>query len=244
MTGPQPGEGDVGLPAFDAGANRLGALAVALTDRLQASMKAGGRSASAAAALSALYSFLDEPSVDQLGRVVGLTSSGAVRLVDGLEAEGLVTRRRGTDARVTVVTLTQAGRQAAEAMMASRSSVLREALAPLSASERASFDESLSRVLVGLVQARAGAVPEGPGARDPGAREPGAREPGGGGGWLCRLCDTAACGAERGKPCPVTCEALGLRVDDVPASHDAPQLADDEKGERPADEDEPGPRRV
>ena len=149
--------GDDGLPPFDAGANRLGALALALTDRLQASMKAGGRSASAGTALSALYSFLDEPSVEQLGRVVGLTSSGAVRLVDGLEAEDLVTRRRGTDARVTVVTLTQAGRQAAEAVMASRSSVLREALAPLSASERASFDESLSRVLVALVQARAGA---------------------------------------------------------------------------------------
>ncbi|MEA2703151.1 MAG: hypothetical protein QOD63_1096, partial [Actinomycetota bacterium] len=52
--------------AFDAGANRLGALALALTDRLQGALRAagsGGLSASSATALSALHTFLDEPSV-------------------------------------------------------------------------------------------------------------------------------------------------------------------------------------
>jgi DNA-binding MarR family transcriptional regulator len=214
----------------DAGANRLGALALALVDRLHAAVRdegtvgaRGGRSVSASTALSALRTFLDEPSVDLLGAVLGLTSSGTVRLVDGLAAEGLVTRRRGTDARVTVVTLTEAGRQAADAVVASRASVLTEALAPLSAGDRASFDVLVSRVLAGVVRDRVG------------AREPAV------GGWMCRLCDTATCGAERGQPCPVTREALGLGPG--PASTAAPQLTGQQKGEGSADEDQSSPRR-
>ena len=80
---------------FDQGANRLGALAVRLADRIEVAVTAeGARSLSAATALSAIERFfVDGPSIDALGRVLGLTSSGAVRLVDGLEGQGLATRR-------------------------------------------------------------------------------------------------------------------------------------------------------
>ena len=50
---------------------------------------AAGQSESAAAALSALLHFLDRPSVDLLRQVLGLTSSGTVRLVDRLAESGL-----------------------------------------------------------------------------------------------------------------------------------------------------------
>ena len=109
-------------PAFDRGANRLGALALRLADRIEQAVTAEGvRSLSAATALSAIERFfVDEPSIDELRRVLGLTSSGAVRLVDGLETDGLVTRRRGDDGRVSLVALTAKGRRAADAVVTTR----------------------------------------------------------------------------------------------------------------------------
>jgi DNA-binding MarR family transcriptional regulator len=172
--------------AFDAGANRLGALALVLTDRLHGALAASGRSASAGAALSAIATFLDAPSVDQLRQVLGLTSSGTVRLVDSLVRDGLVSRGRAGggdgDARVTTVALTAKGRRAAKAVVEARRAVLTDALAPLEHADRAVLERLLTTVLEGVV-----------------------RTGGGGRGWMCRLCETATCGAaERGAPCPVT----------------------------------------
>jgi DNA-binding MarR family transcriptional regulator len=173
---------------FDQGANRLGALAVRLADRIEVAVTAeGARSLSAATALSAIERFfLDGPSIDALGRVLGLTSSGAVRLVDGLEGQGLVTRRRGDDARVSMILLTAKGRRVAASVSAARAAVLTEALAPLSEHERETLGAIVDKVLVGLVR--------GP---SPGPA-------------MCRLCATEVCGAARGEPCPITLHALAL----------------------------------
>ena len=71
------------MTALDRQANLLGALALVITDQsAQAVAAAAGQSVSAAAALSALHHFLDRPTLDQLHKVLGLTPSGAVRLVD------------------------------------------------------------------------------------------------------------------------------------------------------------------
>ncbi|MGV2386825.1 MAG UNVERIFIED_CONTAM: MarR family transcriptional regulator, partial [Thermobifida fusca] len=84
------------MTAVDRVANVLGALALAVTDRTSAAIAAAaGQSVSAAAALSAMHHFLDRPTLDQLRRVLGLTHSGAVRLVDRLVDAGLVTRGPG-----------------------------------------------------------------------------------------------------------------------------------------------------
>jgi hypothetical protein len=56
--------------------------------------------------------------------------------------------------------------------------VLEGALESLDPKERAAFDELAGRLLVGMI-------------RGPGATR-----------WMCRLCDTGACGRERGE-CPV-----------------------------------------
>ena len=65
---------------LDHQANLLRAVALAISDRAAAS--AGNPTTTAA--LSALLHFLDQPTIDQLRRVLGLTPSGAVRLVDRL----------------------------------------------------------------------------------------------------------------------------------------------------------------
>ncbi|HEX5403086.1 MAG TPA: MarR family transcriptional regulator [Pseudonocardiaceae bacterium] len=169
---------------LDRETNLVGALALAVTDRTAAAMAAAaGVSESAATALSALHHFLDRPSVDRLRQVLGLTSSGTVRLVDGLVKAGYVRRKPGVDARSTAITLTASGRAAAKRVAAARAEVLTEVLAPLSEDERRLLDGMLGKILVGLM------------------REPGATR------WNCRQCDTVSCrGAEGG--CPVGNEAL------------------------------------
>jgi DNA-binding MarR family transcriptional regulator len=159
--------------------NLLGALSLVIADRTSDAVAgAAGRSDSAAAALSALLHFLDRPTVDRLRQVLGLTSSGTVRLVDRLEAAGYVERAAGGDRRSTVIVLTPEGRAAAERVTAARGEVLDGALGALSAAEAEVLDELLGKLLVGLI-------------RGPGATR-----------WMCRLCDMAACGHSEGR-CPV-----------------------------------------
>lgn len=169
--------------AFERGANLLGALALAVSDRMSDAVAvAAGHSVTSATALSALHHFLDAPSVDLLRQVLGLTSSGTVRLLDGLEAAGHVTRGAGRDGRSTAVMLTAAGREAAERVSVARAQLLEDTLAPLSGAERATFEALVSKLLVGMM------------------REPGAVR------WTCRLCDTGTCRAEPGD-CPFRIEA-------------------------------------
>ena len=100
------------MTALDRQANLLGALALVITDQTaQAVAAAAVQSVSAGAALSALHHFLDRPTLDQLRKVLGLTPSGTVRLVDRLADAGLVTRGKGDDGRSRSVVLTEAGKR-------------------------------------------------------------------------------------------------------------------------------------
>lgn len=142
-----------------------------------------------AVALSALHHFLEQSSIDALAQVLGLTHSGAVRLVDRLAAAGLVTRSSGADNRTTAVLLTVQGRERAQAVTQARAGVLGDTLVALSVEERHILDRLLGVVLAGLI------------------RQPGATR------WICRLCDTDACGRPDGR-CPVAQEAR-RRYDDL-----------------------------
>ncbi|GAA1846164.1 MarR family winged helix-turn-helix transcriptional regulator [Asanoa iriomotensis] len=161
---------------LDHQANLLGAFALAVADRAAGAMAAAGEpNPSAAAALSALLHFLDRPTIDQLRRVLGLTPSGAVRLVDRLADAGLVTRGPGGDGRSRSVSLTPTGRGVAERLSAARAATLHTALAALSPAERSTLDGLLGRVMAGIVQEKEG------------------------GAWLCRMCDVRACGRDAGR---------------------------------------------
>jgi DNA-binding MarR family transcriptional regulator len=167
----------------DHAGNLLGAFTLAVGDRTSDAVGgAAGQAGAAAAALSALQQFLDAPSVDRLRRVLGLTPSGAVRLVDRLAAQGYVERGPGPDARTVSLHLTDAGREAADRVHAVRAEVLDHALAVLTPEERETYAELTGRMLIGMM-------------RGPGATR-----------WLCRLCDLGACGRAEGR-CPVANEA-------------------------------------
>ncbi len=162
--------------------NVLGALSLVLADRTtHAVAAAADQSQTAAAALSALAQFLDGCTVDRLRRVLGMTSSGTVRLVDRLEAAGQVRRGPGGDARSTSLTLTATGRRAARRVTAARGAVLEDALAALSPAERQALDRLASRMLDGIVRDKLAEPEPTP--------------------WICRLCDLGACGREDGA-CP------------------------------------------
>ena len=111
---------------FDRAGNVLGAVALGLVDRIDETVtEAAGQPGSAAAALSALHFLIDRPSIDALRRVLGVTSSGAVRLVDRLEELGYVRRTAGDDARTTFVVLTAAGTRAAARVAEARAASAR-----------------------------------------------------------------------------------------------------------------------
>jgi DNA-binding MarR family transcriptional regulator len=153
--------------------NALGALALEVARRVQeAGEAASPGGASVPAALTALHGLTGGQSIDALRRVVGLTHSGAVRLVDRLAAAGLAERRVGADGRAVALQLTPAGRRAARQVLARREAAIESVLAPLTARERTDLARLHERLLGAL-------------AEDRQERR-----------RLCRLCDVDACGRD------------------------------------------------
>ena len=159
-----------------------------MADRVTAAAAAAaGRGGQAPAALVALHEFAAGSTIDQLRQVLGISHSTTVRLVDGLVADGHVSRGHHTDDRRSVaLTLTPAGRRTARRILAARRDAVHGALAGLSEPERRSLmrlAEALTAQLVDLKMDE---------------RAPGNAPSS---GWLCRLCDFGACGRRDGL-CP------------------------------------------
>ena len=161
-------------------ANVLGAMVDALARDLEATTAAsasgpGGR----AAAVTALAGFASGSPIDRLAWSLGLSHSRAVRLVDQLEADGHVTRARGTvDRRAVLVTLTASGRALARKITTARLAILRDEVEALDASDRAALDRITATVLSRRIDSLRAAE------------------------RVCRLCEPHACGHPR--RCPVT----------------------------------------
>lgn len=174
-------------------ANVLGAFALAVSDELEAATEqAAGHTGAGPAALVALSDLLAGRSVDDLRRAVGLTHSGGVRVVDRLVGDGLAERRPGPDGRSVALALTPAGRRLAREVGGARQAALQQVLAVLDEGEQAALSAILDKLVAGVVGRRLE------------ARRAGATPPG---GWLCRLCDPAACERSEGR-CPAATAAL------------------------------------
>ena len=170
-------------------ANVLGALSLVVADRMNAAVEAvAALGPSAPAALAALHEFLDGGSVTQLSSVLGLSHSGAVRLVDRLAVEGLVERIGAEDGRAVSVVLTSRGRRVALRICQARSKALTSALSALTSDEVDNLAAALDTMLTTVTLAR---------AEERSAHSHDRPQP-----WLCRLCDFAACGRSEGN-CPV-----------------------------------------
>ena len=173
--------------------NLLASLSLNLAEESQAALeRASGLTGSATAALLALEEFLGDAHVGRLADVLGLTHSGAVRLVTQLERDGLAERRPGTDRRRVEVRLTAAGRRRAQQSRRARDEVIRQATDDLSREEGESLEQLLDKVVTARVTDRIGR-----------------RRAGESGAWWCRTCDFAACGRPEGRcPAQVTAQRL------------------------------------
>jgi MarR family transcriptional repressor of emrRAB len=153
-------------------ANLLGALATALQDSVLGQIERDtGQSSTAAAALVQLSKETD-CAIDDLRRPLGLSHPGCVRLVDKLEAEGLLSRSPGEDRRQKRLRLTPAGEAQAQTVLAARQRLLEDALDKLGARESAELGKLVQSLLVHLMDSEERA------------------------GEICRFCDYAACPEE------------------------------------------------
>jgi MarR family transcriptional repressor of emrRAB len=164
--------------------NLLGALALETNDALTSDfMELGLRTATDAATLILLMQS-ESASIGALARVLELSHSSTVRVVDRLEKRQLVSRvRQNDDARSVRLRLTKKGHTLATAALAARERRLRSLLSPLSAEELRQFGESLTKVLETATTGRTAAD------------------------RLCRWCDETVCTRES---CPVEQRALLL----------------------------------
>jgi MarR family transcriptional repressor of emrRAB len=160
--------------------NLLGAVSLAVSDRVRAAAERGAtQSGSAPAALVSLAGYLDGSPIDAVRSPLALTHSATVRVIDRLVAAGLARRREGPDRRSVAVELTPEGHRAAADAVRARTETLEEALSGLDPDERIELARLHAKVLKTLTDGRRTA------------------------GHICRLCDSHACGHEEGR-CPVT----------------------------------------
>lgn len=166
--------------------NLLAALSLDLVDEATlAAERATGVVGSATPALIALSQFLNRCNVARLADVLGLSHSGAVRLVGQLEDAGYVRRAHLADRRQVNVVLTSKGRRAACSAAAARKGVVAAATSRLTRPERRQLEPLLAKVVDQVVTLRARNRIEQDGAR----------------AWFCRACELTACGRPDGR-CP------------------------------------------
>ncbi len=135
---------------MDRTTNLLGALALALTDRMTSAMgDALNRSGEAAAAVIVL-GYAPGLSVKVLRQVLGRSHPGTVRLVDRLEADGLLERRAAEDGRAVALHLTRKGGKLRQRLMDGRLEMLEASLKGLTENERRTLGDLIAKVLTTL----------------------------------------------------------------------------------------------
>jgi MarR family transcriptional regulator, negative regulator of the multidrug operon emrRAB len=133
----------------------LGALALALADRIATRAEAASNLHHSAA--SALVAIANHPGehIDAIRRTLRLTHSGAVRLIDGLETAGLVERRRSDrDARAICLWATSSGKRTASKIIAARAELLEPVLTNTSEADRKTIAALLETALAELTDSR------------------------------------------------------------------------------------------
>lgn len=130
-------------------ANLLGAAVLGLHDEIRRAVEdRSGRAGEAPAALCALG---HQPGLsnDGLSKLLNLTHTGTVRLIDRLVADGLVDRRAAAhDKRGVALYLTKAGERARQRILDDRADLLLPLVSALSPREQKTLAALLGKLLV------------------------------------------------------------------------------------------------
>lgn len=160
--------------------NLAGAWALAVDDVQRKAVDAvAGHGGSVPSALVTLGAFPGQ-TIEELRNALGLTHSGAVRLVDRLVEAGWLERRPGVGGRALSLVLTPGGREAGRKLLRERGKAIASLLEPLCHADQVQLEGLLEKMLASRASTR----------RD--ARH------------VCRLCERQTC-----PPCPVSRAALG-----------------------------------
>jgi MarR family transcriptional regulator, negative regulator of the multidrug operon emrRAB len=150
-------------------ANLLGALALEIPGRIEATAREILNHAGETPAAIVVIGYGFGPSNEELRRVLGLSHPGSVRLIDRLVTDGLVERRKGRDRRAIALYLTEQGHILRKKLLKGRLAAIRAIVDPLSASEQTSLDSLLGKMLSSMEPTDAQRCS------------------------LCRLCDDSVC---------------------------------------------------
>ncbi len=127
--------------------NLLAALSLRITDLMYAGVKShAGLGGETSAALVTLGT---EPgiSINTLRQILGLSHPGTVRLIDRLEAMGMVERKTGKDGRTRILFLTETGKHHRKIILERRRDQLRFTMEAISDQERAQLAKILEKIL-------------------------------------------------------------------------------------------------
>jgi MarR family transcriptional regulator, negative regulator of the multidrug operon emrRAB len=130
--------------------NLLGALALSIADALNSIVEVNaGYGGEAPAALVTLGA---DPglSINALRQILDLSHPGTVRLIDRLEAQGLVERRSGVDGRTLSLFLTEAGYERRQAILLERRQQLQLAISSLTQNDRKQLTILLEKMLAAM----------------------------------------------------------------------------------------------
>ena len=161
-------------------ANLLGGISLAIGDRIEDTARDILNHAGETPAALIVIGYGTGPSNDMLRRVLDLSHSGTVRLIDRLVADGLVERCEGHDKRAISLFLTKRGKALREKLLKGRLTAIRPILTTLDDDELEVLGNLLHKLLSSM---------------DPTDME---RR------TLCRLCDNRVC-----TNCPLPAEIPG-----------------------------------
>jgi DNA-binding MarR family transcriptional regulator len=162
-------------------ANLLGALAGEVANRLDRQLKIHPNQTNSSAAALNVIAYYEGCTNTKLAKALRLSHPATVRLVDKLEAQGLVESRDAVDGRAVSLYLTNAGRAQARTILEGRCAKLSSLIDVLSGEEQAQFAHCLEKILANLTET--------PDQAD----------------YICRLCDDIACPPRH---CPVHLAAI------------------------------------
>lgn len=166
-------------------ANLLGALALELMERVdRLSRRHPNETSSAMAALNVI-GFYEGCSNNALAQALGLSHTATVRLVDKLEASGLVTSETGADRRSVALKLTADGAERAQNLVSERCRHLCDMLDILPEEDQQHLSRISETLLKSLVVAASDAD------------------------HICRLCDETSCPPDH---CPVHDRAVAIEA--------------------------------
>lgn len=135
---------------MDQATNLLGAMALAISEKITDEMYEEVRRSGESAAAVIFLGYAPGLSVEVLRQILHLSHPGTVRLIDRLEGDGVVERYTTQDARAVALHLTPEGQELRNRLMRRRLITLESSLGGLTQDERTIFSVLMGKVLANL----------------------------------------------------------------------------------------------